>query len=98
MESSESSSQVIIALCSLGIDPEIDNRFSRGKNNILAALEGFRRDDGGFAHELSESISDYMATQQAMLALISAYRLKTGQPRIYDFSSEAVPIPRPEQQ
>ena len=96
VESSESSSQVIIALCSLGIDPEKDSRFCRGKGNVLEALEDFRRDDGGYAHDLSEGFSDYMATQQAMLALISAYRLKTGQPRIYDFSSEAVPIPRPE--
>ena len=84
-ETSESSSQVIIALCSLGIDPENDARFAKNGTNVLAALEDYRREDGGYAHTKDQDKSDYMATQQALLALIASDRLKAGQPRIYDF-------------
>lgn len=91
-ESSESLSQVIIALCCLGIDPESDPRFSKGGTNILEALEGFRREDGGYAHTKDQTSGDYMATQQAMLALIAVYRLRTGGDPIYDLSGEVTPI------
>lgn len=85
-ESSESSSQVIIALCSLGIDPEKDERFARDGRNVLEALEDYRREDGGYAHLKDQDSSDFMASQQAMLALTAVYRLKTGKSRLYDFT------------
>ena len=91
-ESSESISQVIIALCCLGIDPEKDLRFIKEGVSILSALEGFRRDDGGYVHTKDQSSGDYMATQQAMLALIAVYRLKSGGDPIYDLSGKASPI------
>ena len=91
-ESSESISQVIIALCCLGIDPEKDPRFIKGGVSILSALEGFRRDDGGYVHTKDQSSGDYMATQQAMLALIAVYRLRSGGDPIYDLSGKASPI------
>lgn len=85
-ESAESSSQVIIALCSLGIDPEKDERFARDGRNVLEALEDYRREDGGYAHLKDQDSSDFMASQQAMLALTAVYRLKTGKSRLYDFT------------
>lgn len=90
-ESSESSSQVIIALCSLGIDPESDARFAKGGTNILEALEDYRREDGGYAHTKDQDKSDFMATQQALLALTAVQRLQNGQPRLYDFGNGKAP-------
>lgn len=86
-EASESSSQVIIALCSLGIDPESDARFSRGGRNVLETLEDYRRADGGYAHTKDEDSGDFMASQQAILALTAVNRLRMGQTRLYDFTN-----------
>lgn len=77
---SESTSQVIISLCSVGIDPQNDPRFVKNGLNLLDALFYYQQEDGGFAHsyELDEGNpsavpgeSDSMATDQALLALVS---------------------------
>lgn len=91
-EASESSSQVIIALCSLEVDPEKDARFSRGGRNVLEALEDYRREDGGYAHTKEQEKSDFMASQQAILALTAVKRLRTGQTRLYDFTEGEGPV------
>ena len=40
-ENTESTAQVIIALCSLGIDPRTDERFMRGGKNIVDGMQSF---------------------------------------------------------
>ncbi|MDF2567083.1 MAG: hypothetical protein K0R90_539 [Oscillospiraceae bacterium] len=72
-DSSESISQIIIALNSLGISME-DQRFFKGQKNIVNVLLDFKTPDGGFAHELNGE-SNLIATEQATLALVS---LKNG--------------------
>ena len=67
--SAESISQVLLALAALHIDPETDARFVRGETTLLTALEGFRRDDGSFAHTPDDPEGNLLATGQAMLAL-----------------------------
>lgn len=85
--SSESSAQVILALASLGIDPETDPRFSVNGISILDGLLSFRRADGSFAHTPSETEGNLMATEQAMLALASVWKLREGTGRVYDFTA-----------
>lgn len=48
--SAEADSQVVIALCSLGIDPESDSRFVKNAD-LLTALLSYQNSDGGFSHE-----------------------------------------------
>lgn len=84
-ETSESISQVIAALCSLGIDPQGDKRFIKNGNSPLAALLSFREKDGGFAHLRGEG-SNSMAGEQALCALVSLYRLYKGMARLYDYT------------
>lgn len=67
--SAESVSQVLLALAALGLDPQSDVRFVRGETTLLTALEGFRRDDGSFAHTPDDPAGNLLATGQAMLAL-----------------------------
>jgi len=67
---SESTSQMIISLCSMGIDPYSDIRFSRGSddNMIVNWINKFatpKRD--GFGHV--GNTSNFMATYQGMYAL-----------------------------
>lgn len=84
-ETSESTSQVIVALCSLGIDPQSDKRFIKNGNSPLDALMAFRKTDGGFAHLKGEG-SNSIAGEQALCALVSLYRLYNGMARLYDYT------------
>ena len=85
-ESAESSAQVILALCALGIDPEEDRRFSREESNILRGLEVFCQPDGTYAHTPEEGKGNYLATAQTLLALKALENLRTGKGWIFDFA------------
>lgn len=88
-DSAESLAQVILALCALGIDPDADGRFCAPDSCPSQALLQYRCDDGGFKHTLQEEKGDFIATQQAMLALEAIERVRTGQPGVYDLSAGA---------
>lgn len=83
--SSESCSQIIIALCSLGIDPKEDERFIKNGNSVYDALMSFKLANGGFRHNSDSEDADAIATEQAMLALCSMIKMREGK-RLYDFS------------
>ncbi|CAK4826390.1 unnamed protein product [Aphanomyces euteiches] len=67
-EGSESASQVIIALASLGMDPA-GPAFTKTKN-VLDALDSYRQKDGGYAHSAGAS-SNAMSSEQALQALVA---------------------------
>lgn len=90
-ESVESSAQVILALCALGIDPEEDARFAAGEKNVLTALEAFRQSDGTYGHTLEDTQGDYLATAQTLLALEAVDRLRSGEGWIFVFSEASAP-------
>ena len=84
---SESISQVIVALTSLGIDPSADSRFVKNGYSMLDALAAFYNGDGTFKHTLTAPISSNgMATEQAYYALASYYRLIEGKTSLYDMN------------
>ncbi|MBE6038030.1 MAG: hypothetical protein E7218_02345 [Anaerofustis stercorihominis] len=89
--SCESSAQVIWALSALGIDPEEDTRFKRGSNNILSAMTRYIQADGTFSHLLEDNAGDYLATSQALLALISLQKMRNGEGWIFDFTDYEAP-------
>lgn len=84
--SAEADSQVVIALCSLGIDPEADSRFVKS-SDLLTALLSYQNSDGGFAHEKGGD-SDELATGQALCALAAQKRFELTMRRIYDMREE----------
>ncbi|MFR2153532.1 MAG: hypothetical protein ACLS48_01565 [[Eubacterium] siraeum] len=69
---SESTSQVLIALAALGIDPLTDSRFIVDGITLIDALESYATENG-YSHTLGGE-ENYMATEQAALAL-TAYEL-----------------------
>ena len=87
-DNAESISQVIVALCSVGIDPAQDARFitSNGKN-LLDGLLVFRLSDGGFCHVATSGFNS-MANDQATYALVSYWRLANGMRSLYDMRSD----------
>ena len=80
----ESIAQVVVALCSVGIDPAKDSRFitSDGKT-VLDGMLQFKLSDGGFCHVANTGWNS-MANDQATYALISYWRLENGFRSLYD--------------
>ncbi len=68
---SESISQVIMALCALGIDPETQSGFVKGEDTLVSALNSFRQPDGTYSHLIDDGDGNGLATCQALQALLS---------------------------
>ena len=91
---SESVSQIIVSLCSIGVDPQNDPRFIKNGINLLDALFYYQQEDGGFAHSYESDPSNpsavagesnSIATDQALLALVAVWRQAQGMSPLYDF-------------
>lgn len=88
----ESISQVIIALTSLGIDSEADDRFIKNGNTLFDAAERFRLSDGSYCHK-SGGESNSTATVQVLCASIAYENFRKGEAAFYDFGeSKAVTV------
>ena len=90
-ENLESTAQVAIALCTLGINPENDARFVKNGNSVLDGIMKYRTADGAFAHISGENgnESDSVASAQALCALCSIVRFRRGLSPIYSISANA---------
>lgn len=80
-ENAESCTQVILALCELGI-PLDDARFVKNGATLLDALLAYRNADGGFRHT-PDGKSDMLASRQAYMALLSLSRVENGKTPFY---------------
>ena len=76
--SSEATAQSLVAVCRLGLLGK-DERFS----SVTDALLSYERGDGGFAHTADQTVSDPMASEQALYALVAAERAREGQSDLY---------------
>ncbi|MCM3749710.1 S-layer homology domain-containing protein [Paenibacillus pasadenensis] len=92
---SESVSQVIVALASIGINPHTDSRFVKNGDSAVSALLSFAASGGGFYHikpggkdngGAKPGNVDGMATDQAMYAMVAFDRLISGKTRLYDMT------------
>jgi Domain of unknown function (DUF4430) len=68
-ESSEAVSVIILGLTSVGIDPT-DAKFTKNQNNLISALMSFKGTNGQYKHT-EDGGNDYMATEEALRALIA---------------------------
>ena len=96
-ENSESCSQVLIALTSLGIDPGNDQRFIKNGNTVIDGLMQYHMEEGGFIHskeydeenpDADPDKSNTMASDQALCALTALCRYYGGMRNLYDFRPE----------
>jgi len=83
---SESASQVLVALTSLGIDPTTDERFLKGGHGAIDALLSFYVQGGGFKHVESNYKYNVLASMQGLYALVAWYRFRDGQNSLYDMT------------
>lgn len=93
----ESTVQVAVALCSLGIDLFSDVRFIKNGNTIFDGIMLFQNEDGGFIHSKEYNpenptslpdVSNTMASEQTLYAMAAIHRFQNGQRRLYDFKEE----------
>lgn len=80
--------QVIVALCSLGIDPFSDVRFIKNGVTLWDGLMIYKNSDGGFIGNLSDGNmpSGSMAGEQALYTMAAIIRQRSGAGRLFDFS------------
>ena len=81
----ESCAQVITALCSLGIDPENDQRFIKNGKTAYDGLISFCLEDRTFSH-LAGGDSNALSTTQAYTAIASLYRFRNEKTSIFDMN------------
>ena len=86
--SSESTAQVLVALCAMGIDPTADVRFAKNSFHVLDGLLTFYTGTA-FKHQASDATVDQMATEQSYYALTAYMRLVGGQTALYDMTDVA---------
>lgn len=84
----ESTVQVAVALCELGI-PLSDARFVKEGGGLADGLMLFYNGEGSFSHSLTADGDDLMATEQAFYALVAADRIRTGHQSLYRMSDAA---------
>ena len=96
-ENVESTDQVVVALCCLGIDPLTDDRFIKDGNTLLDGILRYRMDDGGFVHARSydpdnptslPDRSNSMAGEQTLYTMAALWRQSAGLRTLYDFRPE----------
>jgi len=78
----ESTVQVAVALCELGI-PLSDARFVKEGGGLAEGLMLFYNGEGSFSHGLTEGGDDLMATEQAFYALVAVDRARQGRLSLY---------------
>ncbi len=89
-DTTESTVQVLVALCELGIPLE-DERFVKKGNTVLDGLLVYRQADGSFTHD-GESGENLMSTEQGLYGLAAALRAQNGQPSLYAMT-DALTLP-----
>ena len=83
-ECSESTAQVIIALCAAGVGAN-DERFVKNGNTAFDGLMSFWCESGGFSHLIGGN-ANRMSSEQGMCALSALWRFENGKTDLYDMS------------
>lgn len=93
----ESTDQVTVALCCLGIDPLTDERFIKNDSTLLDGIMRYRMSDGGFVHSYTydpdnptslPDRSNTMASEQTLYTMAALRRQALGMRTLYDFRPE----------
>lgn len=96
-ENVESTDQVVVALCCLGIDPLTDSRFIKNGNTLYDGILRYRMKDGGFVHSYVydpdnpsslPDASNTMAGEQTLYTMAALIRREDGSRTLYDFRPE----------
>lgn len=95
VNNSESTAQVLMALCALNIDYRTDKRFIKNGHTVLDALMSYRTSDGAFSHTMGTG-ANKLATVQALGALICARGYEQNGGFVYRYGRIAPAASEPE--
>ena len=95
-ENPESTAQVVIALCALGIDPLQDARFIKNGFSALDGLQSFALEEGGYCHQIGAPYNA-TATMQSFMTAVSLWRLYEGKGSVYLFDGVRETLEKNEQ-
>ena len=84
----ESTVQVLVALCELGI-PVDDPRFVKNGNTLTDNILSYKNTDGSFKHSVGGSGNSQMSSEQALYALVAAQRAADGRNSLYRMGDTA---------
>ncbi|MCQ2405701.1 MAG: S-layer homology domain-containing protein [Oscillospiraceae bacterium] len=82
---SESSVQVLVALCEMGISLD-DERFVKNGKTVLDNVLSFRNSDGSFKHTSDGSGNNQMSFEQGLYGIVAAQRAMEGKNSLYRMS------------
>lgn len=85
-ENSESTAQVLTALCELGISPN-DSRFVKNSKSVIDSLISYYKKGSGFRHTNLDSECNQMATEQCFYAIAALQRFLGGKSSLYRINS-----------
>ena len=82
----ESCVQVLVALSSVGIDADSDERFIKNGNSVFDAIASYRMPDGSFRH-IQSGETNRTATQQVFYGCVAYLRFREGRPSLYELDA-----------
>ncbi|NCB71044.1 MAG: DUF4430 domain-containing protein [Clostridia bacterium] len=84
---SMTTSQVLVAMCEIGIDPlDAESGFIKDGSSLIDGILKYQTESGGFKYRLTDFEIGSGATIQASYALTAYDRLKNGKNSLYDMS------------
>lgn len=89
VSTAETCAQVVMALSTMGIDADKDERFIKNGISLYDALLSYQLEDGSFCHIKGDG-TDYLATEQTCYTLIAYDRFLNGQTSLFDYSDIVV--------
>lgn len=93
----ESTCQVVVALCSLGINPQTDKRYIKKGNTLIDGILKYKMADGGFVHSYTYDSdnpsskpdkSNSMAGEQTLYTMAAIVRNLNFERNLYDFRTD----------
>ncbi len=96
IRNSETLSQIITACSCTGIDPDTDSAFIYNGVSVLSELLSYYDPESCFFRHIKTGNSNSMATDQALIALISYERMRKGMQGIFDMNEINNYSPYPE--
>ena len=84
-KSADSIAEVIVALTSLGIDPDNDVRFVKNGNSLVDGLNSFAAEGGGYIGPDGKSVNE-RSTRAGYYAMAAYNRYLNGETSLYDMS------------
>lgn len=88
VENANSTAQVALALCTVGIDIFKDERFIKNGEDLFDVIMRYKNTDGGFVYTIGQASSNSLASVQVMYTLVAIMRYIDGDRKLFDLRED----------